>query len=397
MSRRCFLSLFLLVANFTVVAEDLTKYIELIGSPYSHIYSKGEAIYARNTWDLQLFDGRLFIGAGNSSNRGPAQNSGPVPIIAYDLKTRMFIQEGQVNDEQIDSFKVLGQSLFIPGHDATQNWKWGNFYSRNQEGGWHKFRDIPGALHVYDMTLFQGNYYTALGIRKYAAVGSLKPNESQWQVEKLSSHGRVYGFLPIGDHLFAVKLFKKTNKPSSSMEELQEDGSFKSIGYTLFDMFPETSFKHKYIKMTRVLSTGSQAFYIGAYKHNDHQAKPFGLYSADLVKNQLKAKRIALAEGLIPRDIIQSEGHFWLLASKQNAKGYINYILTTDMNNLSEWREYFSFEYKGFARSFEKVQQDFYFGMGSDIASPKNWQQQELLVETGDILKLSKPSIEKGK
>jgi len=35
--------------------------------------------------------------------------------------------------------------------------------------------------------------------------------------------------------------------------------------------------------------------------------------------------------------------------------------------------------------------------MGSDIASPKNWQQQELLVETGDILKLSKPSIEKGK
>ncbi len=56
-------------------------------------YPSGPQVYARNVWDLQAYKGRLYIGAGNSSNRGPpASNSGPVPVNSYDPASGQFQQ-----------------------------------------------------------------------------------------------------------------------------------------------------------------------------------------------------------------------------------------------------------------------------------------------------------------
>ena len=37
---------------------------------------------------MQLWDGKIYLGHGNSSNVGPAQNAGPIRVIAYDLHLR---------------------------------------------------------------------------------------------------------------------------------------------------------------------------------------------------------------------------------------------------------------------------------------------------------------------
>ncbi|MFC1610140.1 hypothetical protein ACFL6C_04230 [Myxococcota bacterium] len=70
---------------------DVTADIENLGIPLQSIYAS--KIYARNVWDLHAFDGRIYIGSGNSSNIGPDSNAGPVEVWAYDTALGGFVKE----------------------------------------------------------------------------------------------------------------------------------------------------------------------------------------------------------------------------------------------------------------------------------------------------------------
>ena len=65
-------------------------------------------------------------------------------------------------------------------------------------------------------------------------------------------------------------------------------------------------------------------------------------------------------------------------------------VLKFKEGNFSRYEEIISFSYKTFARSFEKVNNCFYFGMGSEIEDSDSWNQTELKKETGEILKVCK-------
>ncbi|UCG58940.1 MAG: hypothetical protein JSU70_05395, partial [Phycisphaerales bacterium] len=132
--------------------NDVTEHVENIGNPFSEMrgsrlrrlyrlltqqkYRPGEWTYARNIWDMHVYDGRIYLGAGNSSDGGPVPNAGPVPIICYDPKREGFVREGTVRDEQIDAYCTHGGRLYIPGHDPMQSWDWGNLYCRQDDGRW---------------------------------------------------------------------------------------------------------------------------------------------------------------------------------------------------------------------------------------------------------------------
>ena len=58
-----------------LASVDVTSKVEILGNPYSELYKSGGYIYARNIWDMQVFSGKLYIGAGNSNNKGPAPNA----------------------------------------------------------------------------------------------------------------------------------------------------------------------------------------------------------------------------------------------------------------------------------------------------------------------------------
>lgn len=70
----------LLVA--TASGMDVTDRLEAIETPYFDDYPACEEICALNPWDLQVFDGRLFIGARNDANEGPAPNAGLVCLVS---------------------------------------------------------------------------------------------------------------------------------------------------------------------------------------------------------------------------------------------------------------------------------------------------------------------------
>lgn len=376
--------LLFLLLNF-LYAADVTKDIRLIGNPSKSQFGDGEAAYSRNVWDLQVYNGLLFVGAGNSANEGPSKNSGNVDLHVYNPKTDKFSKETVIYDDQIDIFKLLNDNLFIPGHDATGSWNWGNFYQREQNASWKMYRNIPKALHVYDLEYRDKTLFAGVGLYEGAAVGMTKDLGKNWEIIKLG-RSRVYAFMSIGDRLFALKKFKRTSKPYFSVAEYRSGNFVPRYDISIFDFFPSTKFDIKYSRATRIISFDDKAIYLGAYKYNSHQTKPFGFYEAVLKNNKIAAKKIRLKEGYIPRDIIKRGGIIYLLTSKTTLKNTHIEVLEFGTKNLTTYKELFSFNYPTFARSFELLEGVFYFGMGCDVDEGDNWKISDIKKETGDII-----------
>ena len=387
MVRILFLLFFYFLNSDASESKDVTKSIEYIGNPYANIFQTREATYSRNVWDLQVYDNLLFIGAGNSANEGPSKNSGNLNLYVYNPKTNKFNSEAIIYDEQIDIFKVLQNQLFIPGNDATGSWEWGNIYLRLENQKWQMYRNLPHALHVYDLTLHDNKLFAGIGLDEGAAVGVSSDLGKSWKVTPLGE-SRVYSFLHLGNELFALKKFKTTSQPYFSVAQYQKDGSFMPrFDISIYDMFPETKFDIKYSRATRIISFEDKAIYLGAYKYNSHQTKPFGLYVAKLNNNKLNVKRIKLKDGIIPRDIIKRDAAIYVLCSKKSGEKVNIQVLEFASDDFSTYKELFSFEYNSFARSFELLDGSFYFGIGSDVDEGDVWKMEDIKKETGNILK----------
>lgn len=252
------------------------------------------------------------------------------------------------------------------------------------------YRNVPNALHLYDIVSKEGKLFAGIGLYEGAAVGITEDMGKHWEIIPLG-RSRVYSFLPVGDTLLALKKFKRTNKPYFSVAQYLRDGTFSArFDISMRKMFPETVLTDTYARAVRILPVGERTFYIGGYKYNDHQVLPFGLYIASFEANRFKAQRVKLKKGLKPRDIIIRGTHLYLLAEEKQKNGVIIRVLETSKQNLLEWKELFHFNYPTFARSFERTENAFYFGMGCDV-DPKQWKLEHLPKETGDILRIPYP------
>ncbi len=63
-------------------------------------------------------------------------------------------------------------------------------------------------------------------------------------------------------------------------------------------------------------------------------------------------------------------------------------VMYAKRDTLDRWKELFYFESESFARSFELLNDDFYFGIGSEIENVKNWHQYEISPDMGNILRI---------
>ena len=360
----------------------------LLGNPYINIYEKGEMIYARNIWDMQLYQGKIYLGAGNSSNEGPASNAGRVKIFSLNPTNEKFSFEYEVAEEQVDLFKVYNKTLYIPGHDATENWEYGNIYIK-RNGAWIKNRTLKNALHVYDLVVKNNTIFTAVGLDKHGAVFIGDADGENWE-ELSQGKGRVYNFLELGNELLATKVFKPTNTKNFSVSQwMNELKTFTPIPeFTAANMFPDTILENKNVKIMKALKfNASSSLYLGVYTHNDHQNIPFGAYLVSNQNNTFNSSKITLPEESIPRDILVRNNNFYILVNIPKNDKEIIKVLKFNKANWNKSEEVVSFEYGSFSRSFEEINGCFYFGIGSEIKNPKYWDQNELKNETGEIVK----------
>lgn len=122
---------------------DVTLKLEYLGNPLSQDGKKGRAL---NVWDLQVFDGKIYLGGGST-----VTNAGPINVWAYNPAPESFVKEYTVQEEAIEHYKVFGNQLYIPAADP-RNSDHNKYYRQNDDNTWSKYTSSNVKLaHVRDL------------------------------------------------------------------------------------------------------------------------------------------------------------------------------------------------------------------------------------------------------
>jgi hypothetical protein len=398
-------ALLLATLSPSVAAPDVTANAISLGVAYPN--SKGP--YSRNVWDMQIFNGRIYLGHGNSSNNAPESNSGPIPILYLDLATSQFVNGNNfsVDDEQIDVYRIINGKLCTPGHDPQEGWELGNFY-RWEPGGWVKNRTIPEAIHAYDLYGFDGKLFAALGIQSAnsSTVVSSNDNGLTWQIYPETDLGRRYTLFELNGILYAPQGVLYTdptwaaNYPDCQMAQYNGSGFTMRTDLSFQDLFPDTPCgadqypDGRFGKIVRPVNFANRLVYIGGEEWNDHQTYPFGLYVASsLAAGNVQVYRVSLPGNALPWDVLVRGDKIYVLTSEKTEGTPDSFLVKVfSSEDLVTWTELFRFTEPTFARSFEEDNGDFYFGLGTDVGATNDAASytDNVQPESGKILRVAK-------
>lgn len=187
-----------------------------LGNPAASRYPACWQSLPRSPWDLALFDGRLYVGLGNSSNQGASANAGPSPLFAYNFQQQRWRQEASLPEEQISRFLIAGDQLWIAGEDPRDSWRWGNLYRRkSRERFWWQQRRLPRFIHAHDLAVYKGRLVVAGNVSDAVAHGAQQDRHGSalaisvddgktWSVKRMFGW-RATTLLPFSGSLFAVE------------------------------------------------------------------------------------------------------------------------------------------------------------------------------------------------
>lgn len=379
---------------------DMTSKLEVLGQPFS--FSE----YPSNIWDMQAYGDRIYLGCGNSSNNGPAANAGPVPVVYYDTVKSRFVTLTTIPEEQIDIYRMIDGKLVIPGHDSKESWSFGNFYTI-EEDACVKSRTVKDAVHNYDMAYFNGNLFAATGTAGFGTAlmsgdmgktwVSLTPGKAykEGKAPLFYSEGRAYSIFQFKDKLYFTGILyngysyynnflcvddKADIKTAATGTSYSNDNGLSIVRAS--KMVPNAPRNTK-LRMVRINEINKKLIYISGISDNDHQWLPDALYVASDIN---RAKRITLPEkAALPMDILSRDDNtvYVLTHVRTDQKKYINIIYQS--KDLYRWRECFRFESDTFARSFELLNGDFYFGLGCHTDNLSTSAGEILRIKASDI------------
>jgi hypothetical protein len=375
-----------------------------LGNPFT-----ARPIFSRNVWDMQAFANRVYLGHGDFIS-----NTGSVPIFYFDPALQQIVADPVfsaltpdcpitgtgnycVDDEEITSFRVIDNKLYLPGIDGTEQWnQHGNLYVREAAAtGWAKYRTVPLALHVYDLYKFPDPLSPALPPRLIAGIGAYGPDPvpisrddgqsvEGWSTSTVNWPAELY--TPI------IRLFNLGGRLYGSAQAHRNNLLVRYDGGDTFNfvpfaeanqMFPDkldvTGTPTINVRVFRELNLGSQLVYLGV---TGFQQIPFGLYRATEVT---QAQPIALpVAGLAPMDLLLgADGLAYVLGQTGAAGSYTNYVFASA--DLANWSEVLRFPAATFARSFEYLGGYWYFGLGTT--------RQELSAASGELWRVYDPRL----
>ena len=382
--------------------------------------------YARNVWSMQPFDGKIFIGCGNFDNGGPGANASPAPIFALDPKTKKITLEWRAPDEQVDVFRIINGDLYVPGTDPTEPWDLGNWYRRKpgkikemskNECNWEKHRNLPKALHTFDICARDGKFYTS-------GYGILESKDNCATFKEIPNvfHIRYYAFLVFPKNIYAVgenfspdKMMYKNGKMHPAPGAVIRAGlvrydaakGFVQVegGINFPDVFPKTELTepqtgHTYLR--RAWSFKDRVLYIACTKREQ-----VGAYTAADGKKRFTAERIKHPAGWLPYYFAVGDDAAYLVCAEKVADTppggkWVNHVLVSADGRA--WTQLLSFKCASFARSAAVLDGYLYFGLGANFKDygkshdnrvDYNWSPDELSPASGEIWRVKIPARKK--
>jgi hypothetical protein len=350
------MGLVLLVAcaqnDSVIMPLDVTSKLELIGNP-----ALAQPAFSRNIWDLQVFDGRLFIGTGDAW-----RNTGPIPVISYNGKT--FETEFTVDDEQIYSFVVTNNQLLIPGTDPREDWSLGNFYRLEPrclapKPCWSKTRSIPYGVHTYDLLQEENRLYATIGGWDDPPEPGLLESVDGGVTWRSATAPELMGFtftklFRFNGQIYAAQAVKGDTS-TTGLAKL-EDGVFKDAGIAGEKLLPGLDTTARRLKR---LTTHNNRLYYLAVSGGDNANFASAAFTGSSFDD---ITQIPLGPNEKPTDFLANDSSISLLTTEATANGYTNRVYTSSTS--TDFVLQFSFETPSFARSLEFFEGAWYFGLG---------------------------------
>lgn len=318
----------------------------------------GPESYANCAWDIKIWNGQVFRGAGDYD-----KNSGATPIFAYDIAAQKWQNYGTVPDMAIHGYEVIGGKLCAAGIDPSGGWDMGNYYYL-QDGKWKTQRTIPNGIHNFDMMEFDGKIFAGVGTEDADDTVAVSTDGGvSWSYVPLYKDGqpfdttgykwtRTYEFTRYNGQLYALLSFQM-GFGSQYMLFRYEDGKMVLVNEQVSPLIGGISVGRKYWNGEFEFDG---ACYLTASK----------LYAIRDFSNKENFEIIEMPNGERVADACLKDGVIYVLSSKQDykTKEYSVVIYKSTTGKTGSFTPVAEFTYPVAPISFDTDGNHFYVGMG---------------------------------
>ncbi len=349
------------------------KEVVVVGNPFRKRFPDNmdwkedkPSVFARNVWDMVVYDGRIYLGSGDYWN-----NAGPTDIYCFVPGQNQFTLDYTAPDEMVSKFYIFEGKLVVPGNDPQESWDFGNIYIK-ESGAWRKVRTIPNGLHCFNMAYAQGTLFAGIGTEHAPKLLASKNWGQTWEPVVFKSFpGTLFTW---NSQLFAFDFFNNLCR--------YENGVLYSD-----KVVPEGAQSAKDVasswpgwRCTEAIPFAGGLILVSAGIGTTLEYGPFPLLFIE--PNQTEASVIGLFEDKNVMDTCVSGETLYALCTRPAAEGtFENTIYST--RDVRTWHCEVTFTTTSFTRSFVETGGDFYVGIGcSGLA------RGSLPNSTGDILRV---------
>lgn len=333
-----------------------------VGTPAFERYNNSAAdiIFARNPWDMQTYNGKVYIGSGDFNS-----NKAPSLIACYDPETdKATVFQDRLDDEQVSNFAIIDGRLIAAGIDPSNNAIL-HYFELNADGTAFINYAMPydWRLHNFDMIGFDGKIFIGAGTddtkNRTAAVVSTNGGKSFSGVNMIkdgmnvtganigSGWSRVYQYLTLNGNLYCYLThssdssyngFYKYDANANQFNFHSAGSGFASTGDKFFNLFKESlEFAGKSVMCTGYFLTSTDM-------------KTF-------TKNTFAGSNASYLDMVVIGD------ELYVLAATGSSGSYTNTVYKT--KDLSTFTKVLEFDAETYMISMEYVDGTFVFGAGA--------------------------------
>ena len=393
----------LAVVNFPTLPIESNSVVQRLGNP---LLEDGYSDRALNIWDLQAFEGKIYLGGGST-----VSNAGPINVWAYDSNSQKFVREYTVDEEAIEHYRVFDDRLYIPAADPTQGDR-NKFYRKETDGQWQKYvSPVVKLAHVRDLIKTNDDDILMVGNNRQPGKQSSNGTAIATATESgllFKSAGidnvRSKG-ITLTDFNWFFSTFEYQQRVFATNSLLRDADNYpgvaaeynpKSKQFVLdFDLHTDEFIPRNLIRRSKY---GIEVIYRlwNPVEFQNYLVYPVRSYSI-APKNYRQAymnsigffyksgmgnspKEVKLPRKALGEDVLVIDDELYVLANKKRRDDkFVVYVYKTDrLDRRIKWQQVVKFNSANKARSFEYLDGTFYFGLGQDYG--------EAIANSGDLL-----------